>query len=143
MHDAADLLIKWLPLFEHMPMARCPDHVAIALDVLPRIKRDLARAMQKRRGGGGPRPNIQRQTCAAVVVEAWKLIHGKAEPRSDRLYQACNEYWQACGGEDRGDIDAWRRDAERAVGPGQEWIRKVLTAYAQAGGRYTTGVRLS
>jgi hypothetical protein len=131
MHDAADRLIKTLgPIFSALPGgAECPEDVRIALDVLPRIKRALLLAMHtmQERQGGGPKPNAQRQFCAAVVVEAWRLVHGKPEPRSILLQKACNEYWLACGGKDRGsDIENWRRDAERF--DNVEWIRKVLTA---------------
>jgi hypothetical protein len=127
MHDAADVLIKFLPLYSHLPAGlRRPDDVALVLDVLPRIKANLARTLQRR--GGGPRPNIQRWVCAAVVVEAWRLVHGKPEPQSQYLLEACEEYWRACGGEYRGeDIENWRRDAERAVADNHRWIRKVLT----------------
>jgi hypothetical protein len=129
MHDAADFLIKNLPFYECLPAGlKMPDDVIIALDVLPRIKADLARS-QKRSRSGGPRPNVPRWVCAAVVVEAWKLIHGEVEPRSIALAEACNEYWQACGGEHRGkDIENWRRDIEQAVSDNQEWIRTVLVA---------------
>jgi hypothetical protein len=128
MHDAADLLIKNLPFFSCLPAGlKMPNDVVIALDVLPRIKADLALA-QKRSRGGGPRPNVPRQVCAAVIVEAWKLVHGHVEPRSPKLAEACNEYWQACGHEYRGDdyAGAWRRDIEHAVSRPQGWIQKVL-----------------
>jgi len=128
MHDAADLLIKNLPFYACLPAGlKMPDDVIVALDVLPRIKADLARAQKRRRGGR--RPNVPRRVCAAVVVEAWKLIHGKVEPRGIALAEACNEYWQACGGEYRGeDIENWRRDIENAVSDPQLWIQKVLEA---------------
>jgi hypothetical protein len=130
MHDAADLLIKNLPFFSCLPAGlKMPNDVVIALDVLPRIKADLALA-QKRSRGGGPRPNVPRQLCAAVVVEAWKLVHGKVEPRRTKLAEACNAYWQACGHEYRGGdyVEAWRRDIEHAVSRPQGWIQKVLAA---------------
>lgn len=129
MHYATGILIEWLPLFENLPAGfECPDDVAIALDVLPRIKKGIAGLMQDQRGGG-PRPNIQRRVCAEIVVEAWYIVHGKPEPRSLQLQSACNAYWLACGGEDRGsDIENWRRDAERAVAKNRGWIREALTA---------------
>jgi hypothetical protein len=128
MHDAADKLIKFLPIYANLPAGiQCPSDVATALDVLPRIKKDLARALQNQRSGG-PRPNVQRWVCAAVVVETWRLVRGKPEPRSQYLLEACNEYWRACGGKSRGsDIENWRRDAERAIIDNHEWIRKTLT----------------
>ena len=39
------------------------------------------------------RPNIGRAMCAAAIVGAWTLVHGKAQPRSERLLEACNMYW--------------------------------------------------
>jgi hypothetical protein len=125
MHDAADKLIKWLPFFSHLPGIECPDDVAVTLDVLLRIKKMLAYTMQTQRGGGGPRPNIQRQFCAAVVVEAWRLVRPKFQPRSLNLYDACAEYWQTCSGEDRA-LNKWREDVELAANKNYEAIRKVL-----------------
>jgi hypothetical protein len=136
MHDAADRLLKWLPAFSALSLngLRCPDDVIIALDVLPRIKRDLARLMRRPRRGGGPAPNIARKFCAAVVVEAWGIIHGKAEPHNPHLWEACDEYWRACGRETRGrDFENWRRDVEEAADDNREIIRRVLLAQHAAG----------
>ena len=75
MHDAAGKLILWLPAFMQMPtVIKPPDEVHTALEVLPKIKEYLARAMNQPPRKGGPRPNIERQVCAAIVVEAWTLI---------------------------------------------------------------------
>jgi hypothetical protein len=135
MHDAADLLINWLPGFEHLSMGIQSPDVAIALDVLPRVRRQLAHAKSSPRGGG-QRPNVLRKTCAAVVVEAWRLVHGEPEPYSVELWKACNEYWQACGGEYRGgDVDNWKRDAEEAVAAPHVWIKNILSALR---GQYAT-----
>jgi hypothetical protein len=35
-------LIEWLPALQHMPLVESPTDVAIALDVLPRIREALA-----------------------------------------------------------------------------------------------------
>ena len=43
MHYAADFLIKKLPLFENLPMGMQSPDVAIALDVLPKVRALLAR----------------------------------------------------------------------------------------------------
>jgi hypothetical protein len=126
MHDAAGKLITWLPSYSHRPIMECPNDVGIALDVLPRIKEDLARVMQTQRGGG-PRPNIQRRFCAPVVVEAWRLVRPKLQPRSLKLYTACAEYWRICSGEDR-PLNKWREDVELAANKNHEWIREVLVA---------------
>lgn len=128
MHDAADLLIRQLPLFQHLPpsLLECPDDVAVALDVLPRIREALAIvALSPRR----KRPNVPHKFCAAVVFEAWTLIHGRPEPIPDQLRLACQEYWGACGGGD-GGIENWRRHVEEAAATDNALIRKVLSAYA-------------
>jgi hypothetical protein len=130
MYAATDLLIKYLPMYSFMPAALAiPEDVKVALDVLPRIKKDLARVINRKPRGGGPRPNVLRGVCAAVIVEAWKLVHRKVEPRSIKLLEACDAYWRACGGKHRGeDIENWRRDVEQAVTNNHEWIRDILLA---------------
>jgi hypothetical protein len=127
MDYATGLLIKWLPLFNATPAGlQCPDDVAIALDVLPRIKKVLALLAKPSKRGGGKRPNMQRKACAKVIVEAWRLIHRDPEPYSPKLWDACNEYWLACGREYRGeDVETWRRDAGEAVKRPDALIRAV------------------
>jgi hypothetical protein len=130
MHDAADVLLKWLPIYQHPGFGlQCPDDVTFVLEALPRIKRDLDRL--NKQGLGRP-PNVRREVCAAVVVEAWRLLRGKAEPRSGETEQACKDYWQACDGgeiEDReNDRENWRRDIKRALTTDHQWIRKILLA---------------
>jgi hypothetical protein len=130
MCDAADYLTKHLPLFTRLSLGlRCPDDVAVALAVLPKIKKRLTHAILPKRAGG-QHPNVERKVCAAVVVEAWRSIHGKPEPESPKLWTACNEYWQACGKEYRGsDVDTWRKDCRDAVADNHEWIRRILSAF--------------
>jgi hypothetical protein len=131
MHDAADYLIKWLPTFYHTALLDFPDDVAVALRALPRVKRFLAKVMNTPSRAGEPRPDVRRQTCAGVVVEAWRIVHGEPEPESPKLWEACNAYWQACGHEYQGnDTDTWERDC-RSVADGNygRWIRVVLLAY--------------
>jgi hypothetical protein len=135
MHDAAGKLIAFLPMYLAMPTAARSDkrvrviqeQVRTALGVLPAIKANLADRMNEPPRKGGPRPNVPRHLCAAVVVEAWSLIHGKAQPRSNRLYRACNEYWQACGQEYRSE--GWRWDVKDAIDEPQQWVRDSLTRY--------------
>jgi hypothetical protein len=126
MHGDLDYLIKFLPLFQRLPLLSCPDDVAVALDVLPRIRKVLAViALSPRR----KRPNVRRQFCAAVVFEAWSLIHGgRPSPIPDRLREACQEYWEACGG-GAGGIEDWRRHVKEAAATENGLIRKVLSAY--------------
>jgi hypothetical protein len=85
-HDAAQTLLRWLPVFQHLGFGyRCPDDVAVVLDRLPRIVKDLERL---RRRKIGRKRNVPREVCAAVVVEAWKLLHRKAEPRGEALMES-------------------------------------------------------
>jgi hypothetical protein len=124
MHDATDILIKRLPLFEHLPLGmQSPDDVIIALNVLPRIKAHLDRVLSAKTSWA----DEHRKTCAAVVVEAWRLCRGKTQPRSERLWEACSDYWQACG---RHHLiaDSWRRDTIEAASRERGWITKVFSA---------------
>jgi hypothetical protein len=127
MHDAAGVLLKWLPIYQHAGYGlQCPDDVTVVLDALPRIKKDLERV--NKQGLGRP-PNVRREVCAAVVVEAWRLLRGKAELRSEELYEACSEYWRACGGGEIGetdDIENWRRPVKE--GSNHIWVREILEA---------------
>jgi hypothetical protein len=135
MHAAADYLIKHLQIFSR---AGFSEDVAVARRVLPKIKKLIPYRTPR---SGGPRPNILHQVCAAVVVEAWRLAHGKPEPRSVQLLTACNEYWLACGGEYRGqDIENWRRDAKYAAAHPDKLIRGVLSGVRL---RYRTYVQLA
>jgi hypothetical protein len=131
MHDATDYLTKFLPLFAHLPLGLRSRDVAVALAVLPKIKKGLAYAMPSKRGGG-QHPSDERKLCAAVVVEAWRSVHGKPEPESPKLWTACNEYWRACGHAYRGsDVDTWRKDCRDAVADNHEWIRQILSGRIQ------------
>lgn len=135
MDDAADCLIKWLPTFHHLALLDCPDDVAGALQALPRVKSFLAKAMNTS-CAGGLRPGVRRQTCAAVVVEAWRIAHGEPEPEGLRLWEACNEYWKACGHEYyQVGFETWRRYCQ-AIADGNygRWIRVVLLAYQHGSG---------
>jgi hypothetical protein len=129
MRDAADTLMKWLPIWKHAGYGiQCPKEVAVVLDALPRIKKDLDGLDRKQMGR---RPKVQREICAAVVVEAWKIIHGRAEPRSLKLQEACKEYWLACGGQpisEENDPENWRRPVEQALATDHLWVREILEA---------------
>ena len=132
---AARLLIKKLPAFNvaweiyfgAQPVGKTA--VTTALEVLPKIRAQLAPFKPPRRGGR--RPNAQRRYCAVVVVEAWKLIHDRVNPRSTEVLQACSEYWQACGHEER-DVENWGRDAKSAATNPEKFIRDILTTYKTA-----------
>jgi hypothetical protein len=118
MRWAADVLIKDL---QRMFGASSPD-VATAIKVLTKTKNFYR---ERPRTGGGHRPHERRLVCAAVVVEAWKLIRGNVEPRNKAVLEACAAYWQACGQSER-DAENWWRDTNRAVAePG-----RVLRPYS-------------
>jgi hypothetical protein len=58
-------------------------------------------------------------TCAGIVIAAWTLVKGKA-PRANnkRLQEACEAYWQACGGEplsDKQHLANWLRPIREAL----------------------------
>jgi hypothetical protein len=125
MHYCADFLIKHLP--DYLPGVGRDLDAADSIAVLTKIRNSLDRLVKPRRGGG-QRPHVQRQVCAAVVVELWKSVRGNVELRSIELLRACNDYWRACGHEDRGqDVENWRRDVARAITEPHEWIKQILT----------------
>jgi hypothetical protein len=124
MHYSADYLLKHLPIYS--PGIGRDIDADNAIAVLTKIKNSLDRLVKPGRGGG-QRPHVQRQVCAAVVVELWKSVHDNVEPRSIELLRACNDYWQACGNEDRGqDVENWRRDVAQAIAKPHEWITQIL-----------------
>jgi len=131
MQEAAKTLVRYLPAFQraesHLPSFQCPDEVTSVLAGLPKVIADIERLKGEPRTGR--RPDVRRKFCAEVIVEIWKLLHGKAEPHSERLKEACNEYWRACGNAeigDVGDLDNWRRAAKRAAGKDNAGTRVVL-----------------
>jgi hypothetical protein len=124
MRWAADVLIKDLQrIFKDVSS---PD-VATAIKVLTKTKNFY---QERPRTGGGHRPNERRLVCAAVVVEAWKLVHdGNVEPRSKEVLEACADYWAACGHEER-DAENWWRDTNHAVAEPDQFVQQILAAYA-------------
>jgi hypothetical protein len=108
MRWAADVLIKDLQrMFKDVSS---PD-VATAIKVLTKTK---AFYQERPRTGGGHNPHGPRLVCAAVVVEAWKLVRGNVEPRNKEVLSACADYWAACGQGER-DAENWWRDTNHAV----------------------------
>jgi len=127
---ATDTLIRWLPIWEHMPWGwQSADCVQILRATLPEFKMHLDLLTKKH--SGRPR-EMGREVCAAVVVEAWRRIHGKVEPRSKKVYEACKAYWGACGGKPIGkidDIDNWERTVKRLLAEDYSWVRDTLGCY--------------
>jgi len=78
MQRAVHTLTTWLPAWAYAGYGqKCPGHVALMLYALPRLKKDLDILAKKQIGRP---PDVQREVCAAIVLEAWKIIRGKAEP---------------------------------------------------------------
>jgi hypothetical protein len=129
MERAADILIRWLPLFKHLPAGLpCPPSIEAALAVLPDVRREIARGYLDLKSRP---PNVRREVCAAVILEAWKVFHGKPQPRSLAFAEACKAYWAACGCAPIGeidDIDNWRRTAKKALASGHGWIGDRIAA---------------
>jgi hypothetical protein len=130
--DAVDHLLRYLPALEHLGLGLAGERkdVRAVLALLPEIKKDFERGMRK---GTGRKPDLERINCAAVMIEAWKLLHGNAEPHSEEFRAACGGYWKACGGKEIGEGDPanWRRPIESALAMDQEFIRKIMTAIVQ------------
>ena len=108
MYEAADLLSRTLGVYDFLigKGGRVQIDVGATVATLETVKADLASVM-KPTGRGAPL-DTRRAHCAHVVVSLWKKVHGEVNPRSEKLYAACDAYWQANGGEDIGDISNWR-----------------------------------
>jgi hypothetical protein len=126
MRWAADALIKDLQrIFKGLSSS----DVTTAIKVLTKV-RNFYR--ERPRTGGGHILYGQRLTCAAVVVEAWKLLHdGSVEPQSIEVLSACADYWQACDGAER-DAKNWRRDTEHALAEPDQFVQQGLASYLVA-----------
>jgi len=128
MQASIDYLMKKLPMYVLAAYGEeCPEPVTLALYVLPKLRAELDLLPED---GTGRRPDHQREICAAVVLESWKLIHGKAQPYSDKFLEACRDYWLACGGPEIGEwneLRNWRRPIKHALATDYSNIRDVLT----------------
>jgi hypothetical protein len=133
MQGAVHTLMTWLPGWAKIDYGyECPEYVALMLYALPLMKKDLEGHAKKRKGR---RPNVQQEVCAAVVIEAWKLLHGPHRGRSDEFLEACSDYWRACGGKQIGgwdDPDNWKRPVKRALAVDHSWISQILLAVQNA-----------
>ena len=124
---ATKVLEQCLPAFTHMAFnVKCPEAVKMVLSGLPGLKAELERINHQRIGR---KPDAQRQICAAVIIEAWQIIHGKAQGRCDKFYMACSEYWRVCGGSKIGstdDIENWRWTVNQALKWDWGWLNERL-----------------
>jgi hypothetical protein len=129
---AIDQLLYALPALEHPGLGLAGERkdVRDVLALLSEIKKDFERGMRK---GTGRKLNLERDNCAAVVIEAWKQFHGNVEPHSEEFREACGKYWKACGGKEIGEGDPanWRRSIKRALAMPNEYIRKMISAIVQ------------
>ena len=136
MNDAADLLIKKLPMFFPLPSGHWVADAKAAHDALVRLKPLLAinlrsRTKPKAGRGGGPRPNVRHLICARIVVEARRITHPDWVAQADiDVCEACAAYWRACGGAVRGDdVNSWQRHVRQAIAdPAAEFRNIVLRA---------------
>ena len=71
----------------------CVHTVLIELPELIEFLESQLRPVRK----GGPTPDSRRKVCAGVCAELWRREHGEMQPFSVKLWEACEEYWQACG----------------------------------------------
>jgi hypothetical protein len=132
MTRATDTLLRYLPAFHYLGFGiRCPnDDVAVVLALLPSVRQELSKLTLRSRRSEGRPTDVQREICAAVVVEASKLINGKIKPRSLPLAEACDQYWQTWGGSASSDPpENWRRIIGRASRKNNAWIRSKLERY--------------
>ena len=94
--DAADTLLEWLPRLQYgLGGHQFSPDVPVVLDALARLKPDLDRLRSKKPDHRSP--DVRRQFCADVIVEAWRFVHIEVQPYSEKLYDACAAYWLACG----------------------------------------------
>jgi hypothetical protein len=121
---SCDHLIRWLPTFQSTPLKYYSNDVAIALTVLPRIRRTLALMVEK--PGRKRPPNVFKKTAARVVVTACRRLCWPIG--RDALHEVCQAYWEACGAAS-GDAGDWWRDVTKALKSDHPFFEKLLTAY--------------
>jgi hypothetical protein len=98
MFESALHLDRWLGMYSRIErqfgieMPDCIDQVSQGLDELIYF---LAEQI-KLPGKGGPIPDGRRHLCAEVCAEVWQELHSH-QPRSEKLWEACEAYWLACG----------------------------------------------
>jgi hypothetical protein len=120
-----DHLIRWLPAFQHLPAGMgCPKDIAIALEVLPRVRKYLEPMLAPKARN---RPtNVPKKAVAEIIVTACRHYH--PEIARGRLYEVCETYWQACGGAP-GDLDHWWRLVTPALKAKHPFFEMVLTTH--------------
>jgi hypothetical protein len=96
--ESALHLENWLSMYSRIEkrfgieMPDCIDQVSTGLaDLIPFLAEQI-----KLPSKGGPIPDARRHLCAAACSGIWEELHGH-EPYSEKLWEACEAYWQACG----------------------------------------------
>src|SRR4029078_7552146 len=90
MREGTDTLLELLPVTNNMPEPF--PAIVSSLEMLPEFRAWLDELIGKPTGGRSP--HFGRELCADLIVYFWRRCHGKAEPRSHKAYEACEEYWQ-------------------------------------------------
>jgi hypothetical protein len=140
MLKAARYLDDWLQIYLRLseppwnfeyPEAEAVENLSIALfEVIELLEKDINDLPRR---AGGPKPDRRRLICAAVIGEAYRLLHEQLEPYSQHLQQACEHYWQACGNEPTGQYGYrrnWERNLQKYVDSGSDdWVRGKWVAH--------------
>ena len=98
--------------YDQLPL---PDCIETVLRDLPEVIEYLESQLLPSRKGG-PTPDRRRRLCAFVCADLWRRQHGEVQPRSHRLWEACEAYWQACGhpGTSAYSATIWMRTARQS-----------------------------
>jgi hypothetical protein len=125
-----DYLVDYLSFFQQLPLdMQCPDDVAVALTVLPRIRKMLAPAAEP---PGRKRPvNVFKKTAAAIIVTACRRFHWPIS--RDELHNICQAYWEACGAPE-GDAGDWWRHGTEALAGEHHLAERAISAYCGTSG---------
>jgi hypothetical protein len=136
---AAELLEHWLPMYGYLedfdPEFECPECVNTVSNELPELIELLKRHSEVPKRAGGPNPDGRRLICAAVVGEAYRMVHDRlaVEPYS-AVREACEDYWKACGNgatgkKDEGEPRNWERLLLKVKDSPDDWVRTALDRF--------------
>jgi len=131
---AAEYLEEWVPIvygdWDELDL-EAPDWIDQFHNALHELIEMLRKDCEQTRRGG-PKPDSRRLLCAAAVGECYRTLHGKLEPGSTLLRDACNEFWKACKNPEIGEGDPgnWRRHLESHVAKSADpWARDIIDLY--------------
>jgi len=140
MLEAAKYLEEWLVMYVDLeklePEFECPEAVHDCLGALYEVIELLEEDAKVPKRAGGPRPDKRLGLCAAVVSEAYRMLHGvdRVQPYSPAVQEACEAYWQACGNEPtgrqlEGEPRNWERHLKDHRRDDDGWVRSILQSY--------------